>query len=218
MCKKTEFKSIDTMSAEEKEQFYQWANDMTVHRMNCIEGSPDSYPRITCPHCGLYSEASNAHTIKGHIKKCILSRISLEELEQHWFFPTMPRIDWYKKMGFKASITGQIINLQRRGVMRQGKVAWLKECKYCGTPYNPANGKHINNCIFSKISIKDFISEMYNPTMDRSDFMEKLGRGRGWHLCKLVWQQLIISGHVTGTLPRKQSLPKPPNKKAGRLP
>ena len=212
MCKKKEFKRFDKMTRQEQEAIYQRALGITIHKLAVMDGIPNSRPRVTCPHCGLYSEASNNNNIHHHIKKCILGIISLEDFLQEWNNPTMSRVQFAKNLGLNhATLSNQYKRLQELGIIpasinsnnstyKPGMGAGVdvnrnKNCRYCGLDILLQHlNKHENTCVLSKISLDEFISEMVNPTMTRSEFSKKLPGGKLNYFT--AWTSLKAAGKI----------------------
>jgi len=167
MCK---IKSIDTMSREEQEAAYEHALGLSVGKIAIQEYHATTIkPTHQCPHCGLFLPFT---TYNRHERNCILSKISLEELEQEWFNPTMNRNSFAKKlMTTYNAVFESVIRLQEGGIMKYGDINWNTPCPYCGLSFSITSiYNHKKTCILATMSLEEFISEYttYNPLVTYS--------------------------------------------------
>jgi len=205
MCKKTEFKSIDKMTREEQEAAYEHALGLNLNKIHLdYFHNTRIIPTIKCSHCDLDIPEYNLYR---HEKNCILAKISLEELEQEWFNPTMSRNSFAKKLRLlrHCVITTFVKRLQEGGIMKYGDINWNRTCIHCGLDFNvgvfcTSGGEkrvswdHEKKCLLSKISLEELVSEITNPTMTLTHLAEKLGTER--HVFKRTLNTLKAAGKI----------------------
>lgn len=216
MCK---IKSIDTMTREEQEAAYEHALGISLGSMAMeYYHNTTIKPTNQCPHCGVYI---TGEVYNHHINTCILSKISIEEFISEYTNPTMPRKEFLKKYNKRGSYNYLVRRFIIAGLIpsdiKEGDVTKFahyyaykippNKCKYCGITTGNSrphhHRQHEKTCVFSKLSLDDFISEYTNPTISRRQVAKKYGGNRV--LLHKVFKTLNDAGRIPSdsTLHRK---------------